>query len=158
MSEAAVAIAAEEQQGQWCIFLPCSEDERWAVPQNALAEIVTLHPEGDQPPEELSWRGESVPVLDLGHDGQAPWKERSGGTGLVAVFLGLEGDSCRYWGLALRGEGLSVKCVAASQIHDTSEGVEEHASSAFVLDGVTYQVPDLRAMQRQIVATGDVKD
>ena len=151
MSQAEVDMTLEDEQSQWCILLPCSESERWAVPQNALAEIVTLHPEEDQPPRELPWRGESVPLLDLGQDGQAPWRERSGGTGLVAVFLGLEGDGCRYWGLALRGEGLSVKCIAASAIEDTSEGLAVHATSGFALDGVTYQVPDLHALQRRVV-------
>ena len=137
------------EEGQWCILLPCSEGERWAVPQNTLGEIVTLHADSEQPPDMLTWRGESVPVLDLGGDGESPWREPMGGTGLVAVFLGLEGEKCRYWGLALRGTGLAVKRLLPAEIEEATGAVAEYATAAFDLAGDTCQVPDLPALQRR---------
>ena len=145
----ATAIESEERE-QWCILLPCSDSEHWAVPQNTLAEIVTLHTDSDQPPDTLEWRGESVPVLDLGDQDETPWQERVVGTGLVAVFLGLEKEKHRYWGLALRGEGLAVKRLLPGDIEEVPEDIPEHSTGAFTLGGTTYQVPDLRAIQRRI--------
>ena len=143
----------EEDDGQWCILLPLSGSERWAVPQNALAEIVTLHSDSGDPPEELAWRGELVPVLDFGRDDDVPWRERVGGTGLVAVFLGLEGENCNYWGVAVRGKDLAVKRLLPDQVDDAPEEVVEHANAAFTLGEITYQVPDLVALQRRVAAS-----
>jgi hypothetical protein len=153
MSNAPAAI--EEDDGQWCVLLPLSGSERWAVPQNALAEIVTLHTDSGEPPEELAWRGELVPVLDFGHDDGVPWRERVGGTGLVAVFLGLERENCKYWGMAVRGTDLAVKQLLPDQVDDAPDEVVEHASAAFTLDGIIYQVPDLVALQRRVAASMD---
>lgn len=146
-------LEEHEAHGQWCVLLPCSDSEFWAVPQNALAEIVTLHAVPEQPPEELQWRSESVPVLDFGRDDGSRWRERVGGSGLVAVLLGLEGEGCDYWGVAVRGEGLAVRRVAQADVRDAPDAVAEHATAAFVLGGVTYQVPDLVALQRKIAAS-----
>jgi len=147
------AVAEQEAESHWCVLLPCSGSEFWAVPQNALAEIVTLHAVPEQPPEELQWRSESVPVLDFGRDDGSRWRERLGGSGLVAVLLGLEGEGCDYWGVALRGEGLAVRRVVPADVQDAPDAVAEHATAAFVLGGVTYQVPDLVALQRRIAAS-----
>lgn len=155
MSNVITEAGMEEDSGQWCILLPCSQQERWAVPQNTLAEIVTVNGEQDQPPEAVTWRGESVPVLDLGNDDDSHWRESAGGTGLVAVFLGLEGERCKYWGVVLRGEGLAVKRVASSGITDAPEEAAAHASAAFKLEDKIYQVPDLAALQQQIAASTD---
>ena len=153
MNEAVAADITVEERGQWCILLPCSNTEHWAVPQNVLAEIVTLPTDEEQPPGELEWRGESVPVLDLGDPGESPWQQRVGGAGLVAVFLGLSGENCDYWGLALRGEGLAVKQIQPAEVEEVTEGVAEHAIAAFSVGGVTYQVPDLHALQRRIATS-----
>ena len=155
MSDLLTEAGVEEDKSQWCILLPCSQQERWAVPQNALAEIVTVHSEQDRPPEAVMWRGESVPVVDFGSDDECHWCEGIGGTGLVAVFLGLDDKRCKYWGVALRGEGLAVKRVASSGIVDLPEETAAHASAAFKLDDKTYQVPDLAALQQQIAASTD---
>jgi len=147
--------ALENETGHWCVLLPCSDTEFWAVPQNTLAEIVTLHTAGLRPPEQLHWRGATVPVLDFGHDDGSLWREPVGGTGLVAVFLGLEGEGCDYWATAVRGEGLAVRQISPDEVRDAPEAVLEHATSAFVLNGVTYQVPDLVALQRRIAVSMD---
>lgn len=148
MSDAEVQV----DEGQWCVLLPCSSSERWAVPQNALAEIVTLPADEENPPDTLEWRGRTVPVLDFGHDDGAPWRDRLGGTGLVAVFLGLNGEDCDYWGIALRGEGLAVRQISAEMLEE-EDAIAEHASAAFSLAGSIYQVPDLVALQRRIATT-----
>ena len=89
----------------WCVLMPCSKTESWAVPQNSIAEIVTLQATTEQPPEELEWRGQTIPVLDFGFDEDCSWREQLGGTGLIAIFLGLKGEGCDYWGVAVRGVG-----------------------------------------------------
>ena len=140
----------------WCVLIPCSKTESWAVPQNSIAEIVTLQATTEQPPEELEWRGQTIPVLDFGFEEDASWREQLGGTGLIAIFLGLQGEGCDYWGVAVRGEGLAVKRVAAADVEDAPESVLEHATAAFKLDDVIYQVPDLAVFQRKIAATEEV--
>jgi hypothetical protein len=139
-----------EHEPRWCVLLPCSAQERWAVPQNSLAEIVTIQGVGEHPPEQINWRGVDVPVLDLDEDGSTPWRDNEGGTGLVAVLLGLQGEGCAYWALALRGEGLSAQDIGGEQIEDLPDAALPHASAAFRLGGEVYQVPDLIALQRQI--------
>lgn len=145
----------KDDGGHWCVLLPCSSSERWAVPQNTLAEIVTLPADQEQPPEVLDWRGQSVPVLDFGHDDGSPWRERLGGTGLVAVFLGLNGENCDYWGVAVRGEGLAVRQISGEMLEEARDATAEHASAAFNFAGTIYQVPDLVALQRRIAASVD---
>ena len=93
--------------------------------------------------------------LAFGHDDGVPWRERVGGTGLVAVFLGLEGENCKYWGMAVRGTDLAVKQLLPDQVDDAPDEVVEHASAAFTLDGIIYQVPDLVALQRRVAASMD---
>lgn len=136
---------------RWCVFLPCSRTQSWAVPQNCLAEVVTVPAAGDQPPAEIEWRGEVIPVLEFGRDDGLPWRDRRSGTGLVAVVLGLQGESCRYWGVAVRGEGLGVRAIAEEEIEDLPDAALEHAIAAFRLGGVVYQVPDLPTLQRSLV-------
>jgi len=119
----------------------------WAIPQNCLAEIVTLQNAGVTPPDRISWRGEEVPVLDLGGP---PWREPGGDSGLVAVILGLKGQGNDYWAVALRGEGLAVKNIANEKIKDLPDRVTERSTSAFELHEVLYQVPDLPELQKQV--------
>ena len=139
-----------DDTSRWCVLLPCSKTESWAVPQNCLGEIVTLQGAAEQPPEELVWRGATVPVLDFGYDDGSEWREKHAGTGLIAVFLGLEGEGCDYWGVAIRGEGLAIKRIAAQDIQDAPEAVRQHATAAFSLQGAVYQVPDLALLQKKI--------
>ena len=47
-----------DKPSRWCVLMPCSHAESWAVPQNCLAEIVTLHAVDAHPPPEISWRGQ----------------------------------------------------------------------------------------------------
>jgi hypothetical protein len=122
------------------------------VPQNCLAEVVTVPAQSDQPPAEIEWRGETIPVLEFGRDDGLPWRDRRGGTGLIAVVLGLQGGGCRYWGVAVRGEGLGVRAVGEEEIEDMPDAVLEHAIAAFRLRGVVYQVPDLPALQQSLTA------
>ena len=135
---------------QWCVFLPCSQDEVWAIPQKCLAEIVTLQDVGETPPEQISWRGKEVQVLDLDDSAASCWRDPVGGTGLVAVILGLKGQGSDYWGVALRGEGLAVRNLSQEKIKDLPEQVMERSTAAFELKDLVYQVPDLPELQKQV--------
>ena len=136
-----------EQNERMCVLLPCAANRRWAMPQNCLAEILTLPTSDDSVPREVRWRGVDIPVMDFGEDGSLPWRDSHNDTGLVAVLLGVKGAGFDYWGVALRGDGLSVRQVDLGQCTDRPEAVQEHALAAFELDGQTYQVPDLPALQ-----------
>ena len=133
-----------ERISRWCVFLPCSEEETWAVPQNCLGEIITLHDVAEEPPEDINWRGHEVPVLDLDKDGSTPWRESHGGTGRVAIFLGLDGQPSSYWGLALRGEGLAMDTLLDDQLEALpEEEIVPHALGGFRARDKVYQIPDL---------------
>jgi hypothetical protein len=139
-----------ENTKRWCVLIPCSSTETWAVPQNCLGEIFTVYTDSEQPPGEVEWRGETVPVLDFGDDDGPQWRDPGRGTGLVAVFLGLKGESCSNWGVAVRGDGLRVVDLAAEDIENVPEQSCEHATAAFNFKGVLCQVPDLDGFQKQI--------
>ena len=137
---------------QWCIFLPCGKGETWAVSQNAVAEIVAADAMSSEPPKQLMWRGKSLPVFDPGLGTGARWREESG-SGLVAVLLGLEGAELEYWGVALRGEGLTIKDIRREAVVDAQDEAHEHAVTAFRLHERLVQVPDLAMMQHQLQST-----
>ena len=132
-----------------CVLLPCGAGQQWALPHACLAEILTLQVGQDSPPATVDWRGLEVPVLDLGADGADPWLDASTGAGLVAVLLGLEGEEEAHWALALRGPGLAVRRVLEQDCEDRPEEQRDYALAAFAMDEVTYQVPDLSALQHQ---------
>jgi len=134
-----------------CVLIPCSQSESWAVPQICLAEILTLQTAAETPPEEVEWRGRTVPVIDMGREDGTSWQEHRG-VGLVAIFLGLEGEGCDYWGVAVRGEGLAIEKISPEEVSDASDDVLPHASAAFRLNDVLYQVPDLDSFQKKISA------
>lgn len=140
-----------DETSRWCALLPCSDELSLAVPQNCLAEIVTMHTAQEHPPEKIRWRGESVPVVNFSQ-GHAGWREDKSGTGLLAIFRGLRGEGCNYWAVAVRGEGLKVKDIAAEPIEDVPDEVLELATAAFRLDGKVYQVPDLTTLQQKITS------
>ena len=139
-----------EKARRWCVLIPCSSAETWAVPLNCLGEILTVHTESVAPPARLDWRGETLQVMDFGADEGAPWRDPSRGAGLVAVFLGLRGEGCAYWGIAVRGEGLRVVDLADEALEDVPEQLSDHAAAAFRFNGVLCQVPDLDGFQKQI--------
>ena len=141
---------------RWCVLVPCSGSETWAVPQNCLAEIVTVHTDAEVPPLEVSWRGRTVPVLDLGSDDGSQWQARGRNAGLVAIFLGLKGEGCEYWAVAVRGEGLKVVSLSPDEVEDVPEQVVSHATAAFTFHGVLCQVPDLDSFQRKIAVSQQV--
>ena len=145
-----------DDASRWCVLLPCSKTETWAVPQNCLGEIVTLYTTSDLPPDEVDWRDRMVPVLDLGSDDGSVWREPRRGSGLVAIFLGLKGEGCEYWGLALRGAGLSVVNLSPEEVEDVPDGISQHATAAFNFRGVLCQVPDLDSFQKQIALSQHV--
>jgi hypothetical protein len=132
-------------------LIPCSSTETWAVPHNCLGEIFTVYTDDELPPGQVEWRGETIPVMDLGHDDGSQWRDPGRGAGLVAVFLGLKGEGCSYWGVAVRGDGLRVVDLAGEDVEDVPEQVGEHANAAFNFKGVLCQVPDLDDFQKQIV-------
>ena len=138
-------MAMEENTAQHCVLLPCSDSERWAVPQNCLAEIITYSGEDDQPPAQINWRGQVIPVLDLQQSDSHPWRGR-----LIAVVLGLQGEGVDDWGLALRGEGLTAVNRAQSAVEDLEQVTAEHSSASFLLGDQEYQVPDLLALQKHM--------
>jgi hypothetical protein len=135
-----------------CIVLPCSADRHWILPQACLGEILTLATSGELPPAEIVWRGELVPVVDFGAGGEALWRDPKTGSGLIAVLLGREGESCRFWAVAVRGTGLGVASLDEEEMEDLPEAVQDYASAAFRLQENVYQVPDLLAIQRAIGA------
>lgn len=135
-----------ETASRWCVLLPCSKEEKWAVPQNCLAEIVTLATEANDPPEQFQWRGQSVPILDLDEAHESPWADERAGTGLVAVMLGLKGGAWEYCGVALRGQGLAMKDLAKESIEDTPDLALECSNSAFRMGGEVYQIPKLQEL------------
>jgi hypothetical protein len=138
-----------DRERKWCVFLPCSGKVSWVVPQNCLAEIITATADTEQPPEQIVWRGQEIPVLDLGAKGDAAWREERTGTGLIAVLLGLEGGGCDYWGVALRGEGLGMSDLAGVEVTDVVSEDEDELGALFQLNGDTYAIPDLVEIQRQ---------
>ncbi len=140
----------------FCVLIPCSEQETWAVPQNCLAEIITLPIESEMPPEQVEWRGRTIPVVHLGERAGAGWGDHGCDTGLIAVFLGLEGDGCRYWGLAVHGELLKMAQIQPEDIEDAPECVSANASAAFHYQGQLCQVPDLDSVQKRILADARV--
>ena len=137
-----------------CVLLPCSARRSWAVPQCCVGEIVTVPAAADQPPAEISWRGERVPVVDFGEDGDPPWRDPRGEAGLIAIILGEPGHC---WGVAVRGEGLGVSALTEDTVEDLPGAVLDYASAAFRLGDVVYQVPDLGAVQ-QAVVRGDINE
>lgn len=141
-----------DNTNRWCVLVPCSQSETWAVPLNCLAEIVTLHTDETSPPRELQWRDHTVPVMDLGGKDGSQWRAASRGTGLLAIFLGLKGEGCEYWGLAVRGEGLRVVSLTGDAVEDAPEQIQKHATAAFRFHGVLCQVPDLDSFQRKVAA------
>ncbi len=141
-----------ERKSRWCVVLPCGDNELWAVPQACLGEIVTLTPDGDTPPTEVEWRGVSVPVLDVARQHEAPWRDERIGTGMIAVILGLQGDDCPYWGVALRGSGLSQQQFFDDEMEDAPELMADHATAAFRVGDKLYQVPDLSGLQQLVFA------
>ena len=141
-----------EQANTACVFVPCSDSECWAVPQSCLAEIQVVNSTSEDPPDRLEWRGHDVPVVDFGQGGSARWRERRVGTGLVAIFLGLNGENCDYWGVAIRGEGLDLVSIPADELTDAADEAVEHAVSAFKYNDNLYQIPDLDGLQRDIAA------
>jgi len=130
-----------------CVVLPCTDQDLWAVPENSLAEIVTLSPACDTPPAELEWRGQPIPVLDL-QVGCSDWGSRHGGTGLIAVLHGLDSSGPAFWGVCLREHGLRVEHLPET-VDDAADESADYALGAFRHGGQVYQVPDLVALQRQ---------
>jgi chemotaxis signal transduction protein len=134
------------------VLLPCSSERSWVVPQRCLGEIVTVASSEEQPPAEISWRGQLVPVIDLGSGDTLPWRDHRGGTGLVAVVLGQRDETCKYFGVAVRGGALGVSDLPEDDIEDLPDSESDFVTAAFRMDGKEYQVPDLLALQRAISA------
>jgi chemotaxis signal transduction protein len=134
----------------YCVLLPCGKGRSWAIPQRCLGEIVTVPAAGDLPPEEVSWRGESIRVVDFGRQDAEPWRDQRGDTGLIAIVLGQRDEACSYFGVAVRGGNLGVSSLADQEIEDLPEALLDYATAAFRMNGNIYQVPDLLALQRAI--------
>ncbi len=135
-----------EDPKRLCVLLPLAGNLRWVVPQNCLAELVTVHAAQDTPPATIAWREQVVPVLDFGAEDSTPWCDAKSQTGLIAVFLGLREQPLEYWGVALRGAGLGVrKLDLESGVEVAAEG--EFALAAVELEGQVYTLPDLPALQ-----------
>lgn len=127
------------------VCLPCASGQHWAVPQACLGELVTVAGAGEQPPESIPWRGCDVPVLNLGVTDY--WRDTRGGSGLVAVVLGLQPESGDCWGVAVGSEGLATVELQGDEVEEVPEAAAERASAAFRFRGKLYQVPDLPAWQ-----------
>ena len=136
-----------EQKQRMCVLLPCASNRHWAVPQNCLAEILTLPASDNNVPAQVRWRGVDIPVIDIADGSDLSWRDENKGTGLIAVILGVRGAGPDYWGGALRGAGLWVRQLDADECDDRADAMQEYALAAFELDGQVYQVPDLPALQ-----------
>lgn len=134
----------------YCVLLPCASQRWWVIPQRCLGEILTVVSSNDQPPEEVSWRGETVPVVDFGRQDTVPWRDQRGGTGLVAVVLGQRSEACKYFGVAVRGANLGVSGLVDEEIEDAPDALLDYSTAAFRMNDNIYQVPDLLAVQRAI--------
>ncbi len=141
---------SDMEGGSACVLLPVTNGETWAVPQNCLAEILTVHTAEEAPPGEVAWRGRQVPVLSLRGAGDAPWCDPRRGAGLVAIFLGLEGEELEYYGVAVGGEGMGAARITAEVIEDVPGEMTELATAAFRYEGRTCQVPDLDRLQQRV--------
>ena len=141
---------SDTEYGRSCVLLPIAANETWAVPQNCLAEIVTVPSDSDEPPAQLSWRGRELPVLDFGAGQDVPWCDLRRGSGLMAVFLGLEGEGCEYYAVALRGSGLTAVRLTAANVDDRPDEKAPHASAAFDFGGLVCQVPNLDHLQQRV--------
>ncbi|MFT4518347.1 MAG: hypothetical protein ACI9JM_000728 [Halioglobus sp.] len=139
-----------EDTARRCVLIPCSNTETWAVPQICLAEILMLPAAMNKPPGQVTWRDRIVPILDMGEDDGSVWCKSSRASGLVAIFLGLEGEACKYWGVAVRGDSLAAAKILPEDVEDAPEAKLQHAAAAFHLKGVLYQVPDLDSLQKRI--------
>ena len=128
--------------------MSCSDTQNWALPQNALGEIVTLASEEEQPPTQLSWRGRQLPVLNLADADCGPWRDTRSRTGILAVILGLRGDeNGDCWAVALRGGLLTVQSMEESDLDDAPDDKLENSTAAFRYRDRVFQVPDLQAWQ-----------
>ena len=48
---------SEMEGGSACVLLPVATGETWAVPQNCLAEILTVHTTEEAPPRQVERNG-----------------------------------------------------------------------------------------------------
>jgi len=135
-----------------CVLLPCSSQSSWVVPQRCLGEIVTVPSSDEQPPAEISWRGQFVPVVDFGSKDTVPWRDHRGGAGLIAIMLGQRDEACQYFGVAVRGGALGVSDLPEDDIEDLPDPELDFIKAAFRMNGDIYQVPDLLSLQRAIGA------
>lgn len=135
-----------------CVLLPCSSERSWVVPQRCLGEIVTVPSSDEQPPTEIDWRGQVVPVIDFGGNDTLPWRDHRGGAGLIAVMLGQRDEQCQYFGVAVRGGALGVSDLPENDIEDLPDTGLDFTTAAFRMNGNVYHVPDLLALQRAIGA------
>ena len=86
-----------ESAKRWCVLIPCSSAETWAVPQNCLGEIFTVHTDNERPPGQVEWRGETVPVLDFGQDDGSQWRDPGRGAQPVPYRRAVRGNGlCRH--------------------------------------------------------------
>lgn len=141
---------SEMEGGSACVLLPVAQGQTWAVPQNCLAEILTVHTAEEAPPREVEWRGRQVPVLSLWGTDDEPWCDARRGAGLVAIFLGLEGEELQYYGVAIGSDGMGAARITAEVIEDTPDEVAELATAAFRYKDKTCQVPDLDRLQQRV--------
>ena len=139
-----------EEVKRTCVVLPCVDGQTWVVPQNCLAEIVTVQGAQETPPTEVEWRGQAVPLLEIETASGQSWREDHFSAGLVAVLLGLQDQGCEYWGVALRSEGPGMMEMDEAEMEDKPDAMADHSTAAFEYQGVIYQVPDLLELQQQM--------
>ncbi|WP_146003536.1 hypothetical protein [Kineobactrum sediminis] len=139
--------------GLRCVLLPCAGPHTWAVPQDCIAEIVTMT---GSVSGHLGWRGCEVPVygpdnypIDTATDALAAT------TAIFVVFFGLRGRGCDYWAVRLQGHGLTSTELSESAIEDRPDLLLPGFLAAFTLAGKTCQVPDLPFLQSQVAAATD---
>ena len=107
---------------RWCVLIPCSTTETWAVPQNCLGEIMTLNTDTALPPDEVSWRGRTVPVLDFGSDdGSLLARAAPRCWARWRSFLGskAKGASTGEWPCVVKG--LRVVSLSPEEVEDVPE-------------------------------------
>ncbi len=139
-----------QENARWCVLMSCSENENWALPQNALGEIVTLPSETDQPPMQIRCRGRQLPIRGLARAATQPWLDSRSGAGIMAVILGLGGEPGGAWAVALRGGLLTVQALDDEDLEDTPQALCENSTAAFRYRDRLFQVPDLQHWQQSL--------
>jgi hypothetical protein len=130
---------------QRCVLLPCHGGQTWAVPPNCLVEIAMV-PVATA--DRVSWRDRDIPLFEVASAAPRP------DPCPCAIFLGMKGQRCDFWALALADCGARAVTLAAAVLEEQPDQVQADCLSAFRFEGLLCQVPDLPALQARLAGSG----